>query len=58
MLVTAWLISDAVEHSFSYTYSSLIMNKIRFVGTRKFPSSLTKSYYEDLWHHEIVSYLI
>ena len=34
-MVTAWLINDSVEHSFSYTYQSLIMNKIRFVGTRK-----------------------
>jgi len=35
MLVTAWFINDAIEHSFSYTYQTLTMNKIRFVGTRK-----------------------
>ena len=35
LLVTSWFVSDPNEHSFSYTYKYLIMNKMRMLGTRK-----------------------
>ena len=35
LLCTAWIISDPHEHSFSYTYRNLRMQRLRMIGTRK-----------------------
>ena len=57
LLVTAWFISDSIEHSFSYTYQSLIMNKIRLVGTRKlFENDFVTTYPSRDLRNQYVSY--